>query len=272
VQLTDAAGYPVKTTQSQVLYQELKSAYPENHFVFSKPDLNPGDPGYTESPAVPITQDGLHISTKENGITLATDTPLPDGTTLPAGTKFAVGTTYDGSVVKSALPDGKVWATKPDGSYIQVAGEGQSTAIPSDALSTQPDQIGQVRNIKTDEGVPNNILVRTDAKAVDPDGKPLLDAYPVDDNTLSSAYKGGTKPGFYAPVGKSADHFKLPSNMTVVTQMAKESVTASGADRYYFMTSGYGDAPEATAKNYWAPPPDSQSAAEIARLRSAEGY
>jgi hypothetical protein len=271
VNLTDAAGNPIKTTQAQVLYQELEKAYPENQFVFSKPDLNPGDPGYTEFPAQPVTQDDLHISSKESPITLASDTTLPDGTVLPAGSKFAVGTTYDGDVVKSALPDGKVWATKPDGTYVQVAGEGQSTTIPSDALSTDPKQIGQVVNIKNSEGVQNNILVRSDAKAVDPDGKPLLDAYPVTDDTLNGAYKPGTQPGYYAPLAKSADHFKLPSNMTVVTQMGKSDVTASGSDGYYFMKSGYGDAPDATAKNYSGVTRDAQSAAELARLRAEQG-
>jgi hypothetical protein len=270
VKLTDDAGNPVKTTQSQVLYKQLQEAYPDNQFVFSKPDLNPGDPGYTEIPAPAVTQDGLHISTKENPITLGSDTTLPDGTTLPAGSKFAVGTTYDGNVVKSALPDGKVWATKPDGSYVQVADAGGSTAVPPDAVSSEPLQSGQVANAKTPDGYQNHIIVRTDASATAPDGSPLLDAYPSGGPDFEAAYKEGSEPGKYAPKPKSADHFLLPKNVTVEANTKYGASTASGAKQDYFMKSGFADAQEATAKNYSGPTKDAQSAAELARIRGAQ--
>jgi hypothetical protein len=271
VPLTDAAGNPIKLTQADVLYQELQAATPENHFVFSKPNLSPGDAGYTEFPAPSVVQDGLQISTKENAITLAKGTILPDGTTLPDGSKFAVGTTYDGDVVKSALPGGKVWAIKPDGSYVQVADAGQSTPIASDAISTDPKLFGQVVNAQTDDGFQNHIIIRTDAKAVAPDGQPLLDAYPSGGPGFDNAFKEGTEPGLYAPKPKLADHFKLPTNVTIEANTSYGASTASGAKGDYFMKSGFADAQDATAKNYSGPAKDAQSIAELLRIRIAQG-
>jgi hypothetical protein len=271
VKLTDAAGNPTNLSQADVLYQELQSAYPDNHFVFSKPNLSPGDPGYSEFPAPEVTEDGLHISTKENPITLAQDTTLPDGTTLPAGSKFAVGTTYNGDTVQSALPGGKVWATTPDGNTVQVADAGQSADVPSSALSTDPKQFGQVVDAKTPSGDPNHIIIRTDAKATAPDGSPLLDAYPSGGPSFDAAYKEGSTPGMWAPKPKLADHFLLPPNVTVEANTSWGASTASGANDDYFMKSGFADAQAPTAKNYSGPTSDAQSTAELARIRAAQG-
>ncbi len=196
VPLKDAAGNPIKGSQADVLYQELQAAYPQNHFTFSKPDLSPGDPGYTEFPA-PIVDKNLQISTKENPIVLDGATRLPDGSTLPEGTKLAVGTTYDGTSVKSALPGGKVWATKPDGTMVQVADAGESTPMTPYSNFSDPMQRGQTVPALAKDGSPNRIIIRTDAKAVDPDGNPLLDAYPNSDTNMQTLYKGGTQPELF---------------------------------------------------------------------------
>lgn len=271
VPLTDASGAPIKMTQADVLYQELQAAHPENHFTFSKPDINPGDPKYVEFAAPDVQTDGLRISTKENPITLGSDTTLGDGSTLPSGSRFAVGTTHDGVMVRSAAPAGKVWAIKPDGSFVQVAEAGQSAPIPAEALSSDPLKAGQVVNSHTPEGFQNHIIVRADAKAVSPDNLPLLDAYPSGGEGFEAAYKPGTQPGFFAPKAKFADHFLLPSNLTVEAETAWGGSTAAGSQNAYFMSSGFADAQEATALNYSGATRDAQSAAELLRIRTLQG-
>src|SRR5262249_32957748 len=141
---TGADGTPTKETQASLVYDELKRAFPDRHFVFSKPDLKPGDNGYTEIPAPKVSQDGLQISTKENRITLDSDTRLADGTLLPKGSQCWVGTTFDGKEVKSADPQGKVWAVTPEGQYVAVTGDGQSAPIEASAVSHERNKMGQV--------------------------------------------------------------------------------------------------------------------------------
>jgi hypothetical protein len=267
--MTDAAGNPIKATQADILYDELAKAYPDQSYTFSKPELNPGDPGYTEFPAPRVTQDGLQISTKENPMTVGNGFTLADGTEVPAGSQFAVGTTYDGAAVKSADPTGKVWATTPDGSFVQVANAGDSAAIPNGAISTETGKTGQVVNAKTPDGADNHIIVRT-AKATDPDGKPLLDAYPSGGKGFNEAYKDGSQPGYYAPKAKSADHFMLPDSITVEAETAYGHSTASGIKGDFYMRSGFADAADATAKNYTGRT-DPRSAAALLRLRGAQG-
>ena len=271
VHMLDEGGAPSPSSQADVLYDQLKAAYPDNHFVFSKHDLNPGDPGYTEFPTPPVSADGLHISTKENPITLSGETTLPNGATLPAGTRFAVGTTYNGTEVASSMPGGKVWATAPDGRMVEVAGPGQSASIPEAAVSADPKSTGQIVQAHDSAGRPNHIIVRTAPKETDPDGQPLLDAYPSGGTDFDALFKPGTQEGFSAPKPKSAEHLLLPPNLSVEAQTNYGMSTTSGADQSYFMRSGFGDAQDATAKNYSGPTKDAQSAAELQRIRSLQG-
>jgi len=229
VAMTDASGAPIKLNQAELLYQELQAAHPENHFTFSKPDLNPGDAGYKEFAAPEISQDGLRISTKENAITLGRETALPNGTTLPEGTKFAVGTTHDGAFVRSASPDSTVWAIKPDGQFVEVAPAGQAAPLPVEAISADPLKGGQIADTRTADGFPNRIIVRADS-ALDPKNVPLLDAYPNGGASFEEAYKPGSRPGMFAPKPKSAAHFRLFPNQTVEAQTSWGPASASGAN------------------------------------------
>lgn len=263
VKLTGADGKPIKGTQASILMDEMQKAYPERSFTFAKPDLNPGDKGYAEIPAPAISKDGIHLSTKENPITTAKDIPLADGGTLPAGSKFEVGTLMDGNNVKSADPTGKVWATTPDGKFVQVADAGKTATLPADSISTDPHQAGQLPS-KGD-----HIIVRT-SKAVDPDGKPLLDAYPNNADSFNANYKPGTAPDMYAAKPKSADHFLLPPDVSVKAETEYGPASASGAKQDYFMSSGFADAKDATAKNYTGVT-DLRSATELMRIRTESG-
>jgi hypothetical protein len=270
-------GQPSKKNQASILYEELHQAYPDRHFVFSKPDLNPGDKGYEEIPAPKVAQDGLHISTKENRMTLGKGITLADGTAVPAGSQFAVGTTYDGTVVKSADPQGKVWAVTPDGQYIQVAADGQSAKLTRDAISQDIAKVGQVVNRfgkdidpKTGQPYENHIIVRRDKENA-PDGRALLDSYPAGGPRFQAAYKPGSTEGYYAATAKKAEHFLLPANVTVEADKVWGHSTASGAKNDYYLISGIADAQDATAKNYTGPT-DPRSAAEIVRIRKEQGF
>jgi hypothetical protein len=270
IPMTDINGKPVKTTQAELLYQQLKIAYPDRAFVFSKPDLKPGDKGYTEIPAPDVQTDGLRISTKENAITTSLAFRVANGVTIPPGSRFAVGTTFDGKHLKSADPTGKVWAISPDGHYLEVAGPGESSAFPASALSSDPKLEGQIVNRKTADGHQYHIIVRT-TKEADPDGKPLLDAYPSGGASFDAAYKQGSKPGYFAVQPKRADHFRLPENVTVQANTAYGESTASGADQAYFMTSGFADQKKETAENYTGET-DPRSAQELLRIRKESGF
>lgn len=272
VTMSGADGKPTKATQASMLYDELKSAYPDRAFVFAKPNLRPGDAGYTEIPApVVVHHGGVQLSSKENQIKTAKAIALADGKTLPAGSKFAVGTTYDGSVLKSADPQGKVWAETPDGQMMEIAGIGKSMTISPDSISQDPKERGQ----NAAEG--NHLIVRTVSGSdkngkplVDPDGKPLLDVYPNDAKGFQENYKPGSAPDLWAPKPKLADHLSLPANITIEAETQYGHATASGAKSDYFMTSGFADAKDATAKNYTGET-DPRSAEELMRIRSEVG-
>ncbi len=107
----------------------------------AKPDptdksAKPGDP----LAAAQVTKSDVHVSTADNPITTSKDIVFPDGTRLPAGSKFSPGTTYDGDSFKSMEPNGKVWATTPDGKMIQIAAGGASTNLPTE-LRFKPDDL-----------------------------------------------------------------------------------------------------------------------------------
>src|ERR1700733_10992708 len=209
VAMTDKKGQPIKDTQASILYDELKKAYPDNAFVFSKPDLKPGDKGYSEIPAPEVTNpEGVRLSSKENQITTSQEIALNDGTKLPAGSKFAVGTIFDGTTVKSADPNGKVWAQTPGGEMIKVADAGERAPISKDVLSPDPKHMGQIAK----NG--DHLIVRT-AADTDPDGKPLLDVYPNNAEKFRQNYKPGTTTDMWAVKAKSVDHLLLPSNIIV---------------------------------------------------------
>ena len=269
VPMTGKDGSAVKGTQASMLYEELQKAYPDNHFTFSKPDLKPGDAGYSEIAAPIIKNDGTHISTKENAMTLSRDLTLGDGTKVPSGSTFAVGTVFDGQSLHSADPKGKVWAVAPDGSYISVAAAGQSAAATAGDISSDPKKMGQVADARTADGLPNHIIVR-EAKDKDPEGKPLLDAYPSGGPSFEAAYKEGASEGYYAPKAKSADHFKLPANITVEAETEWGHSTAAGTKQDFYMASGFADAKDATAKNYTGET-DPRSARELLQARADLG-
>jgi hypothetical protein len=253
VTVNGADGQPLPgATQASILYDELKAAYPERAFVFSKPDLKPNDSGYKEFLAPEVKKDGLHLSTKENQITIAQEFTLPDGTKVPAGSKLSVGTIMDGNTLTSADPTGKVWAITKEGNKIQVADAGKQVTVPNQSISSNPLEAGQIAN-KGDR-----ILIRS-----------ADDAYPIGEG-FEKSYKPGTAPDKFAPRPTSADHFKLPGNVTVEADTKYGPATASGAKQDYFMKSGFADAKDATAKNY-AGVTDPRSAQEILRIRVEEG-
>jgi hypothetical protein len=263
-QVIGADGQPIPgSTQASMLYDELKKAYPDKAYVFSKPDLSPGDQGYKEIPAPEITRTGVRLSSNENTITTAKDITLDNGAILPAGSKFAVGTLMDGDTVKSGDPSGKVWATTPDGTFVQVADAGKSATIPEDAISDLPKLSGQLPN----QG--DHIIIRAGV-GVDPDGRPLLDVYPNSPEEFAKNYKPGTEPDMYAARPKTADHLLLPENITVQADTAWGPGTANGAKEDYFMTTGFGDMKATTAKNYTGVT-DPRSAEELMRIRREVG-
>lgn len=273
VKMKGADGKPIKETQAKILYDELKLAYPEKAFMFSKPDLKPGDAGYAELPAPKVKADGLQISTKENAITLDKELTLANGRKVPAGSKLAVGTTYDGKEFRSADPASKVWAITPEGNYTEVAQAGEGAAATPDRISQESSKRGQVvdmhlksTNPATGKPYENHIIVRT-TKEIAPDGRPLLDAYPSGGESFEAAYKEGAKEGYYAPKAKSAAHLLLPENVTVNAETAYGHSEAVGKEGYYYMDNGFGDAKNTTAKNYTGET-DPRSAKEVMRIRT----
>ncbi|MDR3613355.1 MAG: hypothetical protein P4L53_07305 [Candidatus Obscuribacterales bacterium] len=269
-QMTDADGKPVKTEQSKLLYDQLAKSYPERAFTFAKPDVNPGDPGYTEIQAPQVKNpEGVKLSIKGNQLTTDKEIKLADGSSLPEGSKFAVGTVFDGQTVKSIDPTGKVWATTPEGKQVQVADAGQSASMTKDSLAADKGALapeGSRIPIRTDSGK------GADGKPlVDPDGKPLLDSYAITKESFGQSYKPGTTDETWAVKGKSNDHFLLPENVTV-DAMTKDygGAQASGAKGDYYMNSGFDDARNATAKNYTGET-DPRSAKELLRIRKEAG-
>lgn len=156
------------------------------------------------------------------------------------------------------------------------AGEGAAAA--PDTISQESSKRGQVAdthlktiNPATGKAHENHIIVRT-AKELAPDGRPLLDAYPAGGESFEAAYKEGAKEGYYAPKAKSAAHLLLPENITVNAVTEWGHSTAAGLDGQrpsgtYYMESGFGDAKDATAKNYTGET-DFRSAKEIIRIRA----
>ncbi len=276
VKMTGADAQPTKQEQSSILYDELKTAFPERHFVFSKPDLKPGDAGYTEIPTPKIQQDGLRFSTAENRITLVAEITLPDGSKVPSDSKLACGTIYDGKQFWSADPESKVWAVTSEEKYIQLAEAGQTVPVSPDAISTDPKKSGQIANRylettdpKTGKPYENHLIVRTHAEKA-PDGRALLDVYPAGGEGFDEAYKEG-KPGYSAAKPKKSDHFRLLENMTVEVETVKYGhSTARGQDGTYYMNSGFGDEIAPTAKNYTGET-DARSAQELMRIRGQLG-
>ncbi len=274
--LKDGSGQPIKATQASILFEELKAAYPERAFTFSKPELNPGDKGYVEIYAPTVKQDGTHVSTKENLITLDKEITLADGTKVPSGSQFSVGTTYDGKQVTSADPGSKVWAVTPEGTYIQITEPGKAAQVSPDSITKDANKCGQVVDKlskvvdkKTGQPFENRIIVRL-AKDTAPDGKPLLDSYPARGETFDVNYKGGVKENHFATKAKAAPHLLLPENITIEAETTYGNSTASGKKADYFMQNGFADAKDATAKNYTGPT-DSESAKELMRIRGELG-
>lgn len=266
-------GKLIDKTQAIILYDELRSVYPEKDFNFSKPDLKPGDAGYTELPAPKVETNGLQISSSENKITLVKELTLADGRRVPVGSQLANGTTYNGKEFKSADPQSRVWAVTPEGEYIEVAKAGEGAVAAPDTISQEFGKRGQIVDThykeKNGKLYENHIIVRT-AKGFAPDGRPLLDVYPSAGEDFEKAYKKGSKSGYYAPKAKSANHFLLPENITVNAKTAWGDSIASGKDGTYFMDTGFGDTKEATAKNYTGET-DPRSARELMRIRAELG-
>jgi hypothetical protein len=98
------------------------------------------DPGKTGQ----IDNNGNHVSTKDNQITLDKDIVLPDGRRIPTGSKFGVGTIFDGDAFKSADQSAKVVATTPDGTTIEVARAGTSMTLPFEKRF-KPDDLVAVK-------------------------------------------------------------------------------------------------------------------------------
>jgi hypothetical protein len=274
-QMTDAQGKPVATEQSELLYNQLAKSAPERAFKFSKPDVNPGDPGYTEFNAPVISEKGsAQVSVKENMLTTGKEVKLADGSTLPPGSKFAVGTVYDGQTVKSIDPTAKVWATTPDGKMVQVADAGQSA--PLDKADVALDKEGRLSGQNAPEG--SRFPIKSDSGTgidkkplVDPDGKPLIDGNAIAPESFGESYKAGTKDGYFAQKGVSRDHFKLPENIDVHVETVKYAGTDSfGKNRDYYMPSGFADNISPTAKNYTGET-DPRSAKELMRMRQETG-
>jgi hypothetical protein len=252
-------------TQANILYDELQKAYPDKAYVFSKPDLKPGDSGYVEFPAPVVEADGVHVSIKENPITTARELTLEGGTTLPAGSKFAVGTILDGDTLKSVDPQGKIWATRPDGHYILLADAGQTMTIPQGTISADAALAGQVPP-------KNSRLIVRPGKGFAPDGTPLLDVYSNSPEEFAVNYKPGTQGSDnYAPRPKSTPHLELPENIKVQALTAYSEATADGKKGEFYTPSGFADEAYATAKNYTGRATDIRSAQALLKLREAQG-
>lgn len=123
--------------ENQEVFDELTAA--GNRYAFKKALLNPGDAGYYEATAYPISQvdypNGLRVSSKEMPMTLSADLVDGNGNVWKAGTQLPRGTVFDGISIRSADPadnlirfaDGRVL---PNGTVIpqgiEIAG-GQQT-------------------------------------------------------------------------------------------------------------------------------------------------
>jgi hypothetical protein len=239
-------------SQAEVLYDEMKAAFPKRDFQFWKPELKPGDPGYKEFPAFAL-KEGTLLSTKENQITLAKPLELAGGLTLPEGSKFSVGTIYEDGKLRPANPDAKVTATTPDGTQIDVPGASSGLSLTRDNISADPTKMGQVA------GKDNFLLVRSAG-----------DAFPINQETLTAKYEQGSRDGIWAPKATPGDHFKLPENVTVGAKTDYGDSTASGAKSDYYMRSGFADAQDATGTNYTGKT-DPRAAQELLNARADAG-
>jgi len=262
----DGAGNPIEGTQADILYEELQKAYPDNHFVFRKPDVQPGEAGYKEFPAAVVNADGTHESTRENQITLGQDVEF-GGATIPKGSKLSLGALFEpdatkpgGGTIRNASASDPVVATTPDGKEIKIAGAGETVPFPGDSIDKDPLKRGQIN----DKG--DYVMVRASD-----------DMFPIPAAKIGDSYHQGTKDGLWAPNAVQRDHFKLENDMTMaVTRTGGSADTVDGAGNF-FMRSGYKNDADAAAKNYTGVPKlpsgelDVRSAQEMMRLRTELG-
>ena len=157
-------------------------------------------------------------------------------------------------------------ATTPDGKTVEVAAAGKSLNLPKDSIDIGAKDVGFGQPLTKDA----HVIVRPGVGTM-PDGSAVLDAYPNTPEQYAAAYTPSDTPGVSVPKPKFADHFKLPSNMTVEADLPPNGhSTASGADESYYMSSGWGDAKNAAAKNYTGAT-DAVSARELLRIRGEAG-
>jgi hypothetical protein len=121
---------PKMISQGQLLYNELAKDMPDRDFNFAK--------GGADFTAVKPDAD-VRVSTKESTLALnkPVDVTTVDGATtnLPVGTKFSNGTILDGDKIRSADPNGEVWAQTPDGQLHQLTSDKVAeTTIPGTAI------------------------------------------------------------------------------------------------------------------------------------------
>lgn len=257
---TDTQGRPLHLNEQQIadlkplnqgrmLGKILAERDPANwhpNLVKPSPGLEPAPPETQFTAVQPantyLSNDGAPLNLAKP-VTVADKLPIydasgkpiltPNGaqattTEIPAGARLSYGTIFHDGKLQSVDPTGSVWAKTPDGNLIRLTQAGE--------VRTGFDASKFAVNEKGIFGQPTagKVVIVRDGGAVLPDGKPVLDAYPSNLETLNKnivlRQPEGNNLGAVVSKPIVLPHYDVPNGMDIkITMNNGGTQIASGA-------------------------------------------